>query len=365
MTSELTVVIPTYNELENIQPCIRSLASALEGISWEAIFVDDDSTDKTAAAVREAARKDPRIRCIQRLKRRGLSSACMEGILASSSPYVCVMDADLQHDEKILPEMIRSLKAEGLDIVIGSRYAETGSTGQLARYRVSVSRLGTLAGSLFLKQGIKDPLSGFFMLRRDFFEQVMRGLSGRGFKILLDILASCRREIRYREIPYTMRERSRGESKLDPAVAWDFLMLMVDKTLGRIFPIRFVLFASVGLSGVFVHFLTLGLMFRVLGFDFVPAQLIGTYTAMTSNFVFNNLITFGDLRLRKLEFLLGLVSFYVYCSFGAFINVILAGELYDRQVPWFIAGLCGAVVGAIWNYAVTSVFTWHIRDGAT
>jgi dolichol-phosphate mannosyltransferase len=334
----------------------------LEGLEWELIFVDDDSSDDTSAYVREIAKDNPKVRCIQRLKRRGLSSACIEGILASYSPYICVMDADLQHDEKLIPEMLSALKTEDLDIVIGSRYVDHGSTGKLAKHRVMISRLGTLLGNYLLRSNIKDPMSGYFMLRRKFFESIMRDLSGRGFKILLDIFASTNKEIRYRELPYSMRNRAIGTSKLDSNVVWDFFMLMMDKLFGRIFPIRFVLFSTVGLSGVFVHFISLSIIFGLLNFEFLYAQIAGTYIAMTSNFILNNIITYRDIRLRGLEFLRGLISFFIYCSFGALINITMASYLFDQGFAWWLAGVLGAICGAIWNYAVTAVLTWRLEQ---
>ncbi len=363
MNTELTVVVPTYNERDNIRFCIDSLYSVLADISWEVIFVDDDSQDDTSSLVRDIARKDPRIRCIQRLKRRGLSSACVEGILASSSPYICIMDADLQHDEKLLPAMLSVLKKENMDLVIGSRYIESGSTGNLSRHRVFISSLATLLGKLLLINNVKDPMSGYFMLRRDYFEQIMHELSGRGFKILLDILASTQKPIRCKEIPYIMRSRLRGASKLDSTVIWDFFALMTNKFFGRILPVRFLLFASVGLVGVLIHIFSLWGIYKLLGTNFLVAQIIGTYLAMTSNFILNNIFTYQDMRLKGIEFIRGLGSFYIYCSFGALINIVLSDYLFEKSFPWWFAGILGAVSGAVWNYAVTAALTWRVERG--
>ena len=362
MSTELTIVIPTLNERGNIQPVIDALNAALAGVDWELIFVDDDSSDDTSAYVRRISKENPRIRCIQRLKRRGLSSACIEGILASCSPYICVMDADLQHDEKLIPEMLSMLKTEDLDVVIGSRYVDQGSTGKLAKHRVFISRLATSVSNFLLRSSVKDPMSGFFMIRRDYFEDIMRDLSGRGFKILLDIFASTKKQVRFKELPYSMRSRSIGTSKLDTAVIWDFFMLIVDKIFGRIFPVRFVLFSTVGLSGVFVHFISLSILFRLFNVEFLYAQIVGTYIAMTSNFILNNIITYRDVSLRGFEFLRGLISFCIYCSFGALINITMASYLFDQGFVWWLSGVLGAICGAIWNYAVTAALTWRMEQ---
>lgn len=355
----MTIVVPTYNEYENIQPLLNTIENALAGIDWEIIIVDDDSPDDTASLVRKVALTDPRIRCIQRLGRRGLSSACIEGILASSSPYVCIMDADMQHDEELIPEMLKTIKEKKLDLIIGSRYVEYGSTGKLPYSRQLISKFATRLGRLILVNPVNDPMSGFFMVRRDFFEKVMRNLSGKGFKILLDILVSARKSVNYMELPYVMRDRIRGESKLDAIVVYEFFTLLVDKLVGRIFPIRFILFATVGFSGVIVHLLSLGILYRIVEFEFLPSQFFSTYIAMTSNYLLNNIITYRERKLRGSRFFLGLLSFYLSCTLGAIVNIALAEFLFGKNFPWWLAGVLGAVAGAVWNYVITAVFTWR------
>lgn len=361
MTCELTVVIPTYNERDNIDYCISLLEGALADVDWELMFVDDDSTDGTAEYVRELSRKNPKIRCIQRLGRRGLSSACIEGILATSSPYICIMDADMQHDEKLIPELLNRSKVNNLDLVIGSRYMEQGSTGELSRGRVLISRIATNIGKFLLKKPVTDPMSGFFLLRRSFFESVMRDLSGKGFKILLDLLVSPKKDFSYEEMAYVMRERKHGVSKLDYKVVWEFFVLMIDKILGRILPMRFIMFALVGLSGVVVSLLVVSLLYRFVNVDFSWSQGIATYVAMTSNYILNNSFTYREIRLRGMQFFRGLLSFYLACTFGALVNVALAKFLYEKNVAWWISSLSGALAGAIWNYAITAVFTWRVE----
>lgn len=363
MTSELTIVIPTYNEKENIPQLIQVLSDALEGIPWEVIFVDDDSPDKTHELVRNFAQKDGSVRGIQRLGRRGLSSACVEGILASSSPYVCVMDADMQHDESIVPDMLATLKRENLDLVIGSRYIGEGSTGSLPSNRVWISKLATKLSGLLLKQPVTDPMSGFFMFKRSYFERIMHDLSIKGFKILLDMLVSSPADLKYRELPYVMRQRSHGESKLGAQVIWEFFLLFADKLAGKILPVRFISFITVGFSGVFVQLFVLWLLYKIWGAGFIPAQGLATLTAMTSNFVLNNYFTYSDRKLTGIHFFYGLLSFYLACSLGAIINVAFAGWLFDLNVIWWLAGVLGAVAGAVWNYAVTAIFTWRNVDG--
>src|SRR4051794_11328889 len=193
---QLSVIIPTFNERDNVVTLFRRLETALAGVSWEAIFVDDNSPDRTWDVVRGLARQDPRVRCIRRIGRRGLSGACIEGILASSAPYAAVIDADLQHDESQLPKMVGLLQSGEAELVVGSRYVEGGSADSFEKGRAGISALATEVARRVLKVGIADPMSGFFMIRRDRFEQLAPQLSIQGFKILLDIVATAQGKLR-------------------------------------------------------------------------------------------------------------------------------------------------------------------------
>ncbi len=361
-TVELAVIVPTFNEIGNLDPLIDRLAAALAPWRWEVIFVDDDSPDGTAAAVRARALIDPRVRCVHRIGRRGLASACIEGIQATAAPLVAVMDADLQHDEALLPTMIAALADPdaGLDIVIGSRNVDGANADSLTPARRLVTGIATRAARLVVGTDLADPMSGYFMLRRSVFAEVVRGLSGRGFKILLDILASAPRPLRYRELPFQFRPRHAGESKLDPSQIWEYGVLLLTKLFGGVVPIRFVLFSLVGGLGTVVHMVALGLGFGLLGLSFVVSQVVATVLAMTSNFVLNNLVTYRDRRLKGRGLVIGLLSFYVICAIGAVANVGIARWMFAGLEVWWAAGLAGALVGAVWNYAMASLFTWRI-----
>jgi dolichol-phosphate mannosyltransferase len=357
---ELAVVIPTLNEKDNVAPLVELLDTVLDGVSWEIIFVDDDSPDGTAKRIREISRRDWRVRCVQRIGRRGLTTACIEGALATSAPYIAVMDADMQHDEKLLPQMLATLKSEPVDLVVGSRYIG-GGIGGWNSARAIMSAFATRLSRLICNADIADPMSGFFMLRREVLEGAQRRLSGQGFKILLDILASSPQSLRLRELPYEFRERQHGESKLDTLAAWEYMILIADKLVGHIVPVRFAFFAFVGGIGLLIHMSTLWFALTVVGVTFDPAQASAAVAAMTSNFFLNNLFTYRDRRLRGLPLLRGLVTFYAICALGAVANVGIAGYVFSRNEVWWLAGLAGVAVGAVWNYAVSSVFTWKQR----
>ena len=360
---ELTVVVPTRNEHDNVRPIYDALCRTLEGIDWETIFVDDDSQDGTPEAVCRLASLDRRVRCIQRIGRRGLASACVEGILASSAPYVAVMDADLQHDEQLLPHMLKTLKTEPtVDAVVGSRYVEHGSIGIWSRHRAWLSSIATRIGRSILQVPIADPMSGFFMLRREAFQGSVRRLSNIGFKILLDILASSPRPLQVKEIPFHFRERHAGKSKFDALIGWEYLMLLADKVIGHIIPIRFFVFALVGGLGLVVHLALLWLCLNPMQLNFELSQATATGVAIIGNFTLNNWLTYHDRRLTGWRFVRGLLSFALICSFGAIANVGIATLLFTQQHSfWWVAGIAGAAMSAVWNYAVTSTFTWRAQ----
>jgi dolichol-phosphate mannosyltransferase len=220
---ELSVVVPTFNERDNVTVLYRRLAATLSGIAWEVVFVDDNSPDGTWEVVRGLGQKDSRVRCVRRIGRRGLSGACIEGILASSGPYAAVIDADLQHDETQLPKMVALLRSGEAELVVGSRYIEGGSADSFNKQRAGASQLATEVARRVLNVEVADPMSGFFMIRRDRFEQLAPELSTLGFKILLDLVATAQGKLRTVEIPYTFGSRQHGESKLESMVALDFL----------------------------------------------------------------------------------------------------------------------------------------------
>ncbi|WP_067221527.1 glycosyltransferase family 2 protein [Stappia indica] len=361
--ARLSVVLPTYNERDNLPVLIDRLDAALAGIAWEAIVVDDNSPDGTADVARAIAARDPRVRVIRRVGRRGLSGACVEGMLASSADYVAVMDADLQHDETLLPKMLAALSNGAADLAVASRHVEGGDVGTgLSGVRASGSGLANRLARVLLKVTLSDPMSGFFMIRRSEVERLAPGLSSQGFKILLDIVATARGSLRIVELPFVFRERLHGESKLDTLVALDFLGLILSKLVGDLVSIRFLMFMLVGASGVLVHMAALFAMMELGGLSFPVAQTAATFVAMTTNFWLNNRLTYRDRRLRGFAALRGLVTFYVVCSVGVVANVGVASLVYQEDAGRILiglAGLAGAVMGAVWNYAASSVLTWR------
>ncbi len=355
---ELAVIIPVLNERDNVAPMIGKLALALAGIEWEVIFVDDGSNDGTPARVEEIAREDRRVRLIRRVGRRGLSSAVVEGFMSSIAPVLAVIDGDLQHDETVLPKLYQAIAKDGSDVAVGTRYSDGGSIGEWSESRARISRFATQLATPITKSSISDPMSGFFAIRRDRFIESTPHLSTAGFKILLDVMASSPHRLKTTEVPYTFRTRIAGDSKLDSAVAVAFAELILEKTVGRWIPVKLVMFGGIGALGSIVHLSVLWATLNPLGQSFAAAQSAGVAIAMLFNFTLNNILTYRDRRLSGWKWATGLASFAVVCSVGAVANVGVGSILHGQSTAWWLAGLAGALVGSIWNYAATSWFTW-------
>lgn len=357
----LSVVIPTLNERGNIATLVNRLRDTLGGIDWEVIFVDDDSADDTMGEVKALAQNDRRIRGMRRVGRRGLAGACAEGILSSSAPVVAVMDADLQHDEKRLSEMFRAISDGGADLVVASRYIRAdGASKGLSRIRHAGSRLAVGLAQSLLGVRLSDPMSGFFMIRREFVERVAPRLSQQGFKILLDIVASSPVPMKIEEVSYSFSPRLYGESKLDASVVFEYLGLLVAKGSGDLISARFLAFCLVGCLGVVIH---LGILHTLLvsGAAFSISQTTAMLITMTFNYALNNMLTYRDRRRRGWQFLTGLGMFSILCSVGVIAGVGVSSAFYRSEPRWWVAGLAGAAIGAAWNYFTNSAITWRKR----
>jgi dolichol-phosphate mannosyltransferase len=351
---ELTVVVPTYNERNNVEHIVASLGQALAGVRWEVVFVDDDSPDGTAERVRELATQDTRVRCLQRVGRRGLSSACVEGVLASAAPFVAVMDADLQHDERLLPRMLAELRAGDLDLVVGSRYMEGGGTSNWPTIRRRISEFATWLGRTVIGTNLSDPMSGFFMLRRELLETHARELSSCGFKILLDLVATARGNVRYAELPYEMRARERGESKLDSLVIWEYLRLLGEKSVGRWLPLAFLGRAALVATGAVFHLAIVAFVLGYSGVSFGAAQAVAAVSTIVVSFLLANQFTSKGRRQKGVILLGSLAAFVAIASVGIVVNTLVATWLFDLSAPWWLAGLLGALLGVAWNRLVNA-----------
>ena len=357
---QLSVIVPTYNERENLRPFLDSLEAVLTEVDYEVVIVDDDSPDGTSALARSLAQHDPRLRVVHRIWSRGLSSATVDGILSTSSPYIAVMDADMQHDERILPQMLEKLRRESLDVVIGTRNAEGGSMDEFSPGRVVLSQLGRRLSSLVSRTEMSDPMSGYFVLTRTYFHEVVHSLSATGFKILLDLIASSTRPVRIGEVPYTFRNRVHGESKLDILVGLEYLQLLLDKALRGWLPVTYLIFSLVGTCGLIANVILVDALLHLSDMSFEAAQLMAGMLVIALNFLMNNRLTFRSARLRGARLIPGLVLFYLACSIGLGFNLAAARGFRDFGLPWYMASVIGVAIGSVWNYWMASLLIWGI-----
>jgi dolichol-phosphate mannosyltransferase len=357
---ELAVIVPTFNEADNVAAIVDALDVALAGIRYEILFVDDWSPDGTAARVVEIARTRADVRVLRRFDRRGLGTAVIEGMMATTAPVVAVIDGDGQHDERLLPRLFRLVSEGGADVAIGSRYCAEGSTGDWDTRRLRFSRAATSLSRLVLRAPVADPMSGFFAIRRDLVEQLVPRLSGRGFKILFDLLSSSPQPLRAVELPFEFRSRLAGESKLGAGIVVDYAVMIADRLIRRYMPSRFVMFAAVGTLGLGVHLGVLKAMMAA-GFAFTAAQAAAVLIAIAFNFLINNSITFRDRKLRGGALIVGLASFYAVCGLGALANIGTGAVLFAGHHRWWVSGVAGAVVGSLWNFAAATLVTWRKR----
>ena len=355
----LSVVVPTYREAANIAVLFERMKAALEGLPWEMIVVDDDSPDGTSELAFAIAASDRRLRCLRRVNRTGLAGAVIEGWMSSSADFVAVIDGDLQHDERILPKMYGALEAGSFDLAIGTRVADGEG---LSAARQKLSGLGKWFFNRIAGAAVTDPMSGFFMIRRDLVSELAPRLSPDGFKILVDVILSAGRSLKIVETPYTFRKRIAGESKLTPLVGLDFLGLVAHHATGGLLPNRFVLFALIGAIGLVVHIVALSAFRAWFGmYDFQSGQIAATLVAMGSNFVLNNEITYQTHRYRGPAMIGGFVAFALGCSVGALANINVASFLYRSNQVWWAAALAGALLSVVWNYAVSTNLIWRPR----
>jgi len=369
---KLSVISPTFDEAQNVGPLLEQLTQTLRGIDYEILIVDDNSPDLTWLVAEQAARGDPRVRVLRRLRNPGLGVAVIDGFNAAQGEAVACMDADLQHDPSILPKMLEELD-RGSDIVVGSRYVAGGGIEDWNWLRRVESRIATRMAKIFLGANLKDPMSGYFLMWRKDFARVQVQLNGKGFKILLEILAKLR-PANIREVPYTFRPRTSGKSKLSSKVVLQYLgQLCLLSKAGRLCSEGFLKFAVVGSIGVAINLLMITLIVKLTNVRGWQASAVASLTANLSNYILNNYWTFSD-RLHKgwgvakgyFSYLLmtavGLVvttSAYVALTWSLS-QISILGDL-PRRFGSFTATFCqslSVVFGIYLNYRFNKAITW-------
>lgn len=360
MKKILTVVLPAYNELNNIDFLLQNLAKAdaHEQIK-RVIYVDDDSPDGSSEYIKSLSYSHYEVLCIHRIGRQGLSSAVVEGVMLADTEYVAVMDADGQHEPEDLMGMLKQAQSEKADFVVGSRFKAKDSLDNHTGLRHHISKKGNALCNFILKRELTDPLTGFFLFKRKIFLDAVREMKPTGFKILLEFLYRIRNNnIEVVEYPIQFRSRHDGESKLDSKVLLEFIDQILGFITKGLFPEKLFGFLLVGASGLIVHLSLLYVLLFAVGIGFSLAQGLATLISMISNFSLNNILTFRRNRLSGWRWLKGLIYFIAVCSIGATANVGAAAYLNSAGESWWLSGIFGLFVGTIFNFALSRFFIW-------
>lgn len=352
----LSLILPTYNEAENIPELLPKIKQVLKKVPHEIIIVDDNSPDETWRVAQELAQSAEDVHVIRRVDRRGLSSAVIDGFLAAKGDVLMVMDADGQHDMGKLSELYEAAQ-KNKGIAIGSRYVKGGSIGEWDEQRYFMSRMATGMAKKLCKVQVHDPMSGFFAIHRSVFEEVLPRLNPKGFKILLDLLVHVPKSTKTKEIPFTFGTRAHGESKLSRRVQIEFLEYLYDVVFGKYIPLAFVKYCLVGSLGVVVNVIAFQLFSQVLSFSMAVVAAIET--AIISNFWMNNVWTFSHVQLRGKAIIVGLIKFNAACAVGGLANYAISTYLFAHGVPGMPAVIIGAFTSVLWNYTMNRIFTWR------
>jgi dolichol-phosphate mannosyltransferase len=360
----ISVVVPAYNECGNMEALVERAGAALAaaGEEYELIIVDDNSPDGTADMVRQLQVTRPWLRLVVRTAERGLSSAVIAGWNAARGDVLGCMDADLQHPPEVLHDLIKCRKTQSVDIVVGSRHVSGGGVSDWSLKRRFVSWTATLLATLAVPgtlTDVRDPMSGFFILRRDVIRRAV--LKPRGYKILLEVLAKGDYQT-VKEVPFVFQERARGDSKIRGSVIWDYVVHLFRISLETGEMARAGTFAAVGLSGAVVNLLSYRLLVQVRGTTVWQAAAGAAALAILNNFVWNERFTFPETR-RALpgagQMMRRLAAFTLISLVGLVLNVcaveFLLGSLH---LPWFAGVTAGIMAAGAWNFFANANVTW-------
>lgn len=370
----ISVIVPTYNEAENIPLLIPRLRSALVDFDYEVIIVDDDSPDLTWKVAGDLVADESRFSVVRRTTEKGLSAAVLTGMNVAQGSVFVVMDGDLQHDPAAIPALVSKVLDDGAEIAVASRAVEGGSYGEFSPRRRLISWIGAQMAHVLLQAPVTDPMSGFFALRRQRYEEVVHQVNPRGFKILLEFLARGRRP-NVAEIGYRFGSRVHGTTKLTGSVVVAYLLALIELSVGRFVSATFTAYCLVGTTGLAIRVITEQTLVGGL-----PAALISTRWAVlvavelsvVANYALNNVFTFTTRRHRGRRQVRGLVMFHVVSLYGLFVhagaNALLRDDTaeagsWDLAELWatdvsmpFVVGMIMALVG---NYHLNATVTWR------
>jgi len=361
---DISVIIPTYNESENLPILLERVSTALRDLDHEVVIVDDDSPDGTWRIAEDLTATYPTLRVIRRIDAKGLSSAVTTGMLQATGRVLAVMDADLQHDEGILPEMHHQVANEGHDVAVGSRETEGGSYGEWSTSRKLVSFGAKLLAKWALGPQVKDPMSGFFAISRNYFQKTVDKVNPSGFKILLEFLARGSNPSTV-EVGYTFRKRLHGETKLNASIAIEYLLALIDLRFGWLIPNRFVKFGMVGITGSLLNFCGFAIL-QSLGASIPLAVLFGVELAIIWTYFANNFFTFTPMTYRGKDFFKGLLLYHFVGLYGLVIQFSVVDTLLsnfpvlsENLLSLYPTYMIGVAFAAIGNYFLHGYYTWN------
>ena len=368
----LSLVIPTYNERQNIETLVKGICHLLEAAQYrfEIIVVDDDSPDGTWEVAGKLVTKYPMLRVIRRINERGLAQAVLRGWQEAEGEILAVMDGDLQHPPDRLTSLVKVVYEDGFDIAVASRHIEGGGVSRWNAARRGISWCATVAATWILPgtlAKVRDPMSGYFALRRSVIED--RRLNPVGYKILLEVLARGQYQL-VKEIPYTFVERDRGNSKFGPRQTIEYIIHLAclwwaTGELGR-----FVRYCIVGGLGLFVNMGSLAAL-TWNGLGYLASGILAVEIAILTNFLLNEFWVFRaySRRTRSLQQKLNrFFRFNLFCAAGAAIHIGVLWVLTDfLGVYYMLSNLFGIAGATLWNYGTNANFTWQpirVKDKA-
>ncbi len=359
----LSIVLPTYNERENIQIVLNKIFQLASDYSLEILIVDDNSTDGTSEIVKSLAKKDSRIRLIRRVGRSGLSSAIKEGLLNATSDIAVVMDADGQHQPVDVFFAVKELIQSKADLVVGSRFLDQARIRGLSERRAIGSNSANTLARISLSnsyQNLTDYMSGCFALNLKTCIPFILKINVNGFKFYYELLSLSKGSLKVEEVPLVFESRFYGQSKLDLSVIWDFIISLLHTLTFRVLPRRAISFGLVGLSGVIVQLISTNTIMYLFFFSFERALPISILVAATSNYLINNALTFRSQRLFGYSLFKGLTKFLLVSSLPVMANIGLATAFYNSVYQnTLLAQISGICVVFIWNYVASSRFVWN------
>lgn len=361
---EVSIVVPTYNERENLPLLVQKMSESLKDVKYELIIVDDNSPDGTGKLADELTKKLENLKALHRMEKKGLATAVVYGLKYARAPTVCVMDADLQHPPEKIPELLAEING-GADIAIASRYVQKGGVKKWGKRRRFISKGAEFLSRLTVPrvQGLTDPLSGFFAFK----QEVVSGakLNPVGFKILLEILVKGTWQ-KIAEVPYVFGKRAHGKSSLGFGEHFNYLrhLLRLMRAGGE--ASRFLKFCLVGASGVVVNLGLLWILTEIVGFFYLVSAAFSIEASILSNFALNELWTFKDRANSTRGILRRALKFNMICVIGLMINLAILAALTELLgVYYMVSALFGIAAATLWNYMMSAMWTWKYTLRAT